>query len=241
MNLDIILIAGDSWAAGECISKSEMQYGGVTEFLCNKGYDVRNLSTPGGSNLQACNTIKNYLTANQTGNIKKIVFWKTEFFREIWFYKSHQLKEELRNGYSVLKDHWVYRPYHQLTEISQRWNIPVYVIGGCSDTVWYDDFEKDFPGVKIICQSVTNYLVNNDHRITDPVFCEFMNGWIDEFLNIVKKCISTNDMKLLISDIEKGQGRLRQFTKHPELFFPDGVHPNRRAQKILFESLIKYF
>ena len=241
-----ILIAGDSWAAGVGIdsddSLAHMKYGGITELLSNRGYQIRNLAKPGGSNLQSCDALKNYLFFNEheIPQIQCVFFWQTEFFREIWYYRSAELKKEFEVGYALLKDHWIYRPYHRLAEISQLWNIPIYIIGGCSDTVWYDDFEKDFPGLKIICQSATNYIINSSHRIPDPVFCQFITrGWSDEFVALVKKDISNKDLELLLHDMTLGKNRIKQLDGNKQFFYPDGIHPNAHAQRLLFDLILK--
>jgi lysophospholipase L1-like esterase len=249
MSSNIILMAGDSWPAG--VYEKENTGGpagpGIAENLQKLGYQVRNLAKPGGSNLESVDRLKDYLACNtqEINNIKFVLFWQTEFFREIWYYRKSNIyssvEKELEPGYTKLRDAWVYRPYYRLSEIGQKWNIPIYVIGGASDTVWYDDFLKDFPGVRIACQSVTNMLVNNDHRIDQPVFCEYMTGWIDEgdFLTTIKENISNRDLQHLLTDIELGESRVQTFKDHPELFYPDGMHPNKVAHNLIFEFLKK--
>ena len=240
-----ILIAGDSWGAGIPLVHSDasldLVYGGITDLLTTQGFQVINLSKPGGSNLQACDRMNDYLRFNspkQISQIKTIIFWKTEFFREIWHYRPNDLEKELSHSYSTLRDHWVYRPYHRLAEISQQWNIPIYIIGGCSDTVWYDDFEKDFPGVKIACQSATNYILTGNHNIDHPVFCEYLNGWVDPFLELVKPKTSGKELEIMLNDMELGFDRIRLFNEYKDVFFPDKTHPNTEGQKILFNLLL---
>jgi hypothetical protein len=245
VNDKIILIAGDSWPAG--VWEKDVNYPvhpGICSHLINLGFHVRNLAKPGGSNLESIDRVEDYISCNpkEISNIKFILFWQTEFFREVWYYRRHPLEKELAQGYAQLKDHWIYRPYYKLTELSQQWQLPIYIVGGASDTVWYDDFEKDFPGVKIVCQSITNMLINNCHRIDQPVFCEFIPGWIDEgdFLNLVKKNITNLDLKILLEDMELSKQRLKEFSAHPELFYPDGLHPNSVAHQKIFDFLIQH-
>ena len=252
LSKNIILTSGDSWAAGEWLHRDhpdsdDPTYGGVYKNFVEYGYQVINLSKPGGSNLESVDRVKDYLRCNRhlTADIKFILFWQSEWFREIWYYRQNSLSlanldQELKHGYAIVKDHWIYRPYYILSELSQQWQIPIYVIGGASDTIWYDDFEKDFPGVKITCQSATNLIFSNDHRIDEPVFCQFIPGWIDEggFLDKIKKNISSEDLEILISDISLGEKRMDQFCSAPHLF-PDNLHPSGVAQNIIFDFLIK--
>jgi len=239
---DNIVLAGDSWAAGVWNESGDKIYNtGFALHLQSLGYNVINLSFPGGSNLQSINRIRDFLRCNQDTKPKFILFWMTEFFREIWYYQAGNINNnELTYAYPELKDRWIYRPYYQLSELYQEFKIPTYIIGGCSDTIWYDNFETDFPGIKILIQSSTNLLINNNHRIDNPVFCQFINGWIDNgnFLEVVKRNISNHDLEILINDIDLGNCRVSQYRDHPELFFPDGIHPNATAQKELFDFAI---
>ena len=246
---NIIVQAGDSWAAGTWGKDSDTPRAneGICQNFIDIGYSIRNLAKPGGSNLESIDRLKDYLRSNQheINDIKFILFWKTEFFREIWYYHPDDTNvpiEELSYRYGSLKDRWIYRPYHRLLEIRTQWNIPIYILGGCSDCVWYDEFEKDFPGVKIICQSVTNLLLNGDHRIQEPVFCEFLSGWIDrcKFLEKIKQDTTKQDLELLLHDMNLGTKRLKSFQENPQFFGSDGIHPNTLAQKLIFEYLMKH-
>jgi hypothetical protein len=244
MESNIILVSGDSWGAGIFDKQHShgFYHGGITKCLIDHGMQVRNLCQPGGSNLSVCERIKNYLICNahEVDNIKGIVFWQIEFFKDYYYYPQTHLKSELEKGYSTLKDQWIYRLYHQLNEYATQWNIPIYVVGGSSDTVWYDNFEQDFPGVKIVCQSVTNYLINGSHTISTPVHGEFITGMCEQFLTATKNKIKSNDLECLLKDIDLGHERLRQLTAHPELFFPDGIHPNQHAHNLVFKLLQKH-
>jgi len=243
-----IIIAGDSWAAGSW-DKHELEIPrskeGTAQNFIEAGYCVRNLAKPGGSNLESVSRVKDYLRFNQEeiDDIKFVLFWQTEFFREISYYlvDDDMLQQELDLGYRRLKDHWVYRPYHELSKISQQWQVPIYVVGGCSDCVWYDEFEKGFPGVKVACQSLTNLLVTGDHRTEDPVFCQFMSGWIDKgnFLSRVRRNIASHDLQILLSDIALGEQRMNTYLQNPEFFSPDGIHPNGHAHHTLFVHLMQ--
>jgi hypothetical protein len=237
-----LIIAGDSWGCGELVVKGEdeISHGGITAYFSDYGYSVTNLSYPGGSNLDAYVRLKHYLTYNSyaSQSIRAVLFFQTEFFREIWHFKTEQLKEELALGYATAKSRWIAMPYYRLSEVSQKWKIPIYIIGGCSDADMYDDFSKDFPGVQVVCQSLVNYLLNNNHKIQSPVFTEFINGWTDEFFNLIKPRSSSKDLELLLADMDLGAERIKQMSNAPEIFYPDGIHPNRVGHQKLFEFLI---
>lgn len=239
----VVVMAGDSWAAGEFqpeITASPLDVG-VSRQLSDRNYQVRNLAFPGGSNLQSVDRLKHWLDSNQHEQVLCVLFWITEWFREIWHFEPHQIRDFFKNDYEHIRDSWIWHPYYRLSELSQRWNVPIYVLGGASDTIQYKDFEKDFPGVRIACQSVTNLIVNNDHTINHPVYCEFVPGFIEkhDFLNRIKKKISNTDLASLMYDMQQGQQRLELFQRHPEFFYPDGTHPNRKGHKIVVDFLLQ--
>jgi hypothetical protein len=241
-----VLLVGDSWPAGElaeCLDPVVL-HRGVQQYFVNDGVSVLNLCSPGGSNLLSINKLDEYLLTNNTNDIC-IIFWVTEFFRNIWWYTDHNnasydrpLQQELNLGYEKLKEHWIYRPYYKLQELAQKYNVTINLLGGCSDTILYDDFNQDFPNLNILCQSLANYIVNDDPCPTDPVFCLFLNNWVDPFLRAIKKTSNTKDLELLVTDIDKGRQRLNLLKENPQWFYPDGIHPNRFAHEKIYKLIL---
>jgi len=238
---------GDSWPAGEWAAGSEdIQHKGIQHYFIEHGFDCLNLCYPGGSNLQSVKRVDNFFL---TGNCKDsdiLIFWMTEFFREIWYHNDlepqNQLKEQLKLNYTKLRDAWIHRPYYRLQDLCEKYNKTIYLLGGASDTVNYPDFNQDYPNLKILCQSITNLILNDQHTIEDPVYCEYLNGWVDPFLSLIKKSNMTNkDLSEFLNDIQKGNDRVKLFSKNKNWFYPDGIHPNRHAHKKLFDFLIKNF
>lgn len=242
MKSDIFIIGGDSWGAGifDKTTHHGFTHGGITKCMIDRGQQVRNLCQPGGSNLSVIERIKNYLICNdhEINNIKGIIFWQIEFFKDFNFYKDWQIVDELAKGYDTLKNQWIYRPYYALSDIAQHWNIPVYVLGGSSDTVQYDNFELDFPGVQIVCHSVTNYVLSES--ADQPVHAEFISSQCEHFIAAVKKKISTKNLQILLEDIDLGHQRLQKLIANPQLFFPDGIHPNQTAHDLVYKLLEKH-
>jgi len=234
-----IIIAGDSWAAGEWNTDATVAHRGLQKFLTDDGHNVVNISYPGGSNLQAVERLNNYIQLNDSLLETIVFFFITEFFREIFYYPEKTsnvcnrvtVLEEIKKGYTKLRDQWVIRPYYRLQKLAQEANIQVYILGGCSDTVRYEDFTEDFPNLTIACQSVTNLIVNDDPMIHTPVFCEYINGHIDPFLKLI-----IPDEQLL-QDMDLGHQRLNVFKNNKKWFWPDGIHPNRLGCIKLYDFL----
>lgn len=245
----IILQCGDSWSVGVYNSHHDGPHfnGSVGQKFIELGYGVRNLGQPGISNLEAITRLEAYSSANpfDLAATKFILFWQTKFPREMLYYLAHDqdsLPPELvsNQGYHVVKDSWIYRPYHRLAKICEKWQVPIYVLGGFGDTVWYDEFKKDFPGVKIICQSVTQLLLTGNHRVSEPVFCPFVPLWINrgQFLDRMKRGITNQDLEMLLHDMDLGAKRMRLWQQNPHLF-PDHYHPNCQGHSIIFAYLLQ--
>lgn len=198
-----------------------------------------NLSYPGGSNLQSFDRLKHYLNCNQheLPRIVAIFFFKTEFFREIFHYGNLELTSELHHGYTQVKNNWSNYIYYKLSDLSQQWGFenPISIVGGCSDALI---LPKEPPGIHVVCQSWTNLIINNEHLVNKPVLTEYINGWVDPFLDLIKPQCSNADLAELTDDIALGNKRIDLMYKHPHYFGPDPIHPNRHSHKILFDFLI---
>lgn len=234
-----IIIAGDSWGCGEwgnSLPHCGISHVGLTKYLLDSGYCVVNLSGPGGSNKYASDRISDFLQVNQQLQISYVIVFQTEWLRDVLIEDPVNLKEDLIHGYIGLKNRLISRFYYKLSRASVKNNIPIHIVGGCGDTIWLDQFEKKYPGLQIICQSLTNLLVNGDHRNPDPVHCIFSKR-DEEKINYIKKHLKTADLELLLDDIDKGSKRVDLWANNKEYFWPDGCHANRQAHQILFEFL----
>lgn len=237
----MILMAGDSWGCGELsVENREMpRHPGLVEYFHQDGVDVINICQLGGSNHESVESIKFFSRFNPylSKKITAVLVWQTEWVRDSKAYNQEQLHQELERGYRALKSRWISRFYYRLAEVSQEFRVPIYVIGGCSDVDWFPDFETEYPGVKLACQSVTNLLLNRDHWIDDPVFWELLLN--REFAVQLKQFNKDLDLLELTDDMEKGLARLKTLEKNPDFFWPDGYHPNRKSLRVLYDFLVQ--
>jgi hypothetical protein len=244
----MLLIAGDSWGLGEWSfpdrSKSMIRcvtHSGLAQYIHESGQTIINLSKPGGSNFESTDSVSNFLFANQNllltkEKISAILVFQTEWTRDCT--NSELLNQpNLNFDYPLIAQQNISKFYYNLSDISKLYNVPVYVIGGCSDAICLDKFSIEYPGVDIICQSLVNLLVTNDHRIADPVYSFFLGEMCESFIVNIKKNSTNSALELLLNDIDKGKNRLNLFKEYPEYFRPDGGHANRFGHKILFEFL----
>ena len=107
------------------------------------------------------------------------------------------------------------------------------MIGGVADTLEPSVVEEY--GIKCICQSTVNLVMTGEHTIEEPVksFVYPLPAYMEELAKLV-------DDKEHFLKIEKmGNDRYQLMLDNPKYFYPDGVHPNRVAYKVLYEHLKK--
>lgn len=231
------LIAGDSWACGEwghnkCRDSNLITHPGLAQFMCDHGHLAINIGVPGGSNIQSVQQIENFLTRNKHLQISAILVFQTEWSREIKYKKSDFVQQWFSQGYIFLRDQLIKDFYQRLSTLSLTFDVGVFLIGGCSDTWAPEQIDNQFPGVQVLCQSMTNLLVCNNNLIPDPVYSYDLST-VTEY----RKKFSGNDLELFIQDLDEGIKRQKLWESSRRYFFPDILHPNRKGHKILFELI----
>lgn len=240
---DTILIVGDSWGIGEYGEPYEdrilnkTSHDGLKQYLVQNNQHVLNLSKFGGSNIESSYRCINFIANNQEyrDNIRMVIAFQTEWGRDLL--DSWHIIECSNTSLENLKIQWTSRFYQRLSEFSVKYNIPVYVIGGCSDTIWLSKFQDEYPGVEIICQSFTNLLINDNHRIDTPILSNYNLHFLDKIISLKKQNVSSQDKEFLLTESKLAKQRINDWKSHPTWFAPDFMHANRYAYEKLFKHL----
>lgn len=225
------LIIGDSWGCGEWQHHSAISppapppgilHKGLEQYLIDAGHLVQNHSIGGSSNYQSISILKsldlykfNNIIWFQTDPIRDVaddpdlVDYRT-FFNEI---NSYQRVVEFQKELLL-------KTYSKLNALGFK----ILCIGGCSKLDL--DLIKSFPNLNPIIPSVIEFLIP-DFNHPETWFSgsrwylhidrQFSIDCIDKFLY----------NKQLQHDLEK----------YPDLFWPDGRHPNRNGHRKIFEYL----
>ena len=236
----MILITGDSWACGEW-TDGEISHGGIAHYLREHGHQVVNLGSGGGSNFESADRIKDFL-ANDNGfkdSVDCVIVFQTEWLRDVLSLWNLNDFHKFNYSYIELGGRTVARFYYNLSEVAMRTSIPIYIVGGCSDTIWLDAFQKEYPGVQIVCQSWMNLMHSGNHRIDQPVFNRFGSN-TELLVNYAKSKLDSQNLKALLADMDALAQRDQQLSSLIEqnLFCDDHTHPNRYAHRQLFEYLL---
>ena len=237
----MIIIAGDSWGCGEVGVPDDtgpfVQFGSVThtgleQYLQDDGYTVINLSVGDASNTDVWNQLNNSLntlkSVGKVSDVDSIFVFQTEWHR------CYRRRLPLN---SVIDIDYIRRIisgyYYRLSGLALKYNVRIGLIGGCSDVLWLDEFEKEYPGVFIACQSIINLCLNNNHRIENPLLDLLPD------LDIVDNMKANNfkNTEFLLAQLTETSERTYNMSQCPQFFAPDFVHANRFAHQKLFDIL----
>ena len=249
----MIVIAGDSWGTGEIPYPNNLENIkkiGLHHYLSLNGHEVLNVSVLGNSLFNTINDIisvvNQLLMQQRLSELTDVFIFQTEWHRD--FKINNQSLGDLAkidnryltpvecnlNFIRTVISRWQYR----LSEIAQKYNFRVGLIGGCSDTMWLDNFEEEYPNVYVACQSVTNLCLNNNHRIDKPVFAARIPP---ELLNAYKNDSAFNDadLEFILDHSDQGNQRMQLWKDNKEWFWPDGVHLNKVGHQKLYNFLLE--
>jgi hypothetical protein len=235
----MILIAGDSWACGEWNrsihsewNTMNIQHGGLSQYLIENDRPALNIGIGGVSNFHTIIWLTNFFKSNLhlVNQISTIIVFQTEWDRDKDYFDVGN------DGYTLTKNKWLSQFYYNLSSLSQQLDIPIWIVGGCSDAIWLDRFSEEYPGVQVVCQSFTNLLLNDNHRTDTPVH-SILTDKNNDLISAIKKQSDSADLSELIADMDRGAARLNTWKSNREWFWPDGRHANRIGHKKLFDFL----
>jgi hypothetical protein len=259
----MIIIAGDSWATGEIGLDCNRTHGGLAQYLVENKHEVINIGEGGSSNNSVISKLEIVLPASLAFNkkIDKIFVFQTEWDRDFnaeltrginffEFYNDRHSRLFKRLGYHYddsvdffkvvnistprdIEHRLISHFYGRLSELSQYYNVPIWLIGGCTD-ILHAQMQETYPGLNVACQSMHSLLMYNNSEITDDVVLSFYdNQHIQKWM----KTQFSNNLDELIYLYNLGLRRQEQWKNNRELFWPDGNHANRKGHRILYEFL----
>jgi hypothetical protein len=241
------LIAGDSWGVGEWLRGDKRNptsgnfmntsHGGLAQYMAEDGHTVQNISQGSVGNTFISASINKHLQVQSIKNKQypdRIIVFQTTYTRDYKFrFEEDWSKLTEANSLAHI---WMARFYTHLSDLAQQYSVPVYLVGGLSDTVWLDRMQLHYPGVFVACQSMVNLLVNDESRVTDPVYSWYTADSIN-MIEEMRKILPADKFSDLMDQIDLGVNRQNMLSMYPEYFFPDGAHPNREGHNKLWQYL----
>jgi hypothetical protein len=225
-----IAIFGDSFANGETDGSQKLNHLGLTQYLFDDGHFVVNFSRQGNSNQGVIEDYSYHLRQNLHLKFDIALVFQTEHTRSTRDWINH-----IKSGMSVkeVDVHMSKDYYGELLKSQKTFGVPIYLIGGTVDTLSPDDIEEC--GLKSACQSVVNLVLTGEHLIKEPILSFVFPLPAYDILEVCEDLIDDKEYFLKIEKM--GNDRYQLMLDNPEYFYPDGIHPNRKAYKILFNHL----
>ena len=225
-----IAIFGDSFANGETADIPKLNHLGLTQYLFDDGHFVVNFSRQGNTNNGVIEDYPFHIRQNEHLKFDIALVFETESSRSTSDWINY-----IKSGMSVksVDTHMSKDYYEKLLTQQKQFGVPIYLIGGTTDTLSPEVIKEC--GLKSACQSVVNLVLTGEHLIKEPIlsFVFPLPAY-----DILDECEDLIDDKEYFLKIEKmGNDRYQLMLDNPEYFYPDGVHPNRKAYKILFNHL----
>jgi hypothetical protein len=229
----MIIIAGDSWGCGEWSLEHKLTHTGLEQYLQDDGYKVINISYGGSSNDDVYKLLSNCLyilsCVTNISEVKNIFVFQTEWHRD--HHRYHSLADsifDINYIHTVMSNY-----YYRLSQLAMKYNVRIGLIGGCSDTIWLDKFEIEYPGVYIACHSMINLCLTDNHRTDNPAYNLLYPVNLAEEIEKA----NTQNKQFLLDQLELTMNRAKNLKNYPQFFAPDFQHPNRHGHLKLFDIL----
>ena len=233
----MILIAGDSYGCGEWSKDipSIVVHKGLEQYLVDDGKEVVNLSKGGCSNFDTAERLSIWFDLNQdrVSDVECVIVFQTEYSRD---FKKYQNEQWNISKFTDIADRWIGRFYARLSQLAEKNNCDIYIIGGISDTLWFDNMSDDYPGCHLLCQSLTNLLLYQQSKVDTPVLSWYWSN-AEDFLQQAKSVLPSSEIVTMVDLIAEGRKRETLVGECPEMFYPDGKHPNRQAHLMLYNFI----
>jgi hypothetical protein len=208
----------DVHSINDAIGNHTLVHTGIQQYFEDMGCRIKNISRGGASNNYAIKA----LSSIDLSNFTTVIWIQTDPIRDLQPYVN--LQSEFTTFEQLLEKQksFLTKTYSDLNSMGKK----IICLGGCSKL----DLEliKEFENLVPLIPSIIEFLC--------PEF-QHPTTWISDWDKDVDRLkFSLNDLDKLLCN-KKIQDSLFE-DRFRELFWPDGMHPNRHAWKIVFDYLI---
>ena len=228
-----IVITGCSWGCGEW-NHGDIAHCGLAEYLTQDGYNVVNLSEPSSGPIHLINPLNRFLEYNSHLDIEHIFLIQSDIGRNFTTRVGTGNNRPQHDDIAVVWDDQltlennikgIYRQfYSRLNVIGKYRKKSINLIGGLTDLVI--DYANDFENLNFLipswCQLVDSTIPNLS--LIDIMSLEYLNN-------------NYNNKAEILPLVEQSLARSNFWKKHPNMFWPDGIHPNRHGHKVLYDAI----
>ena len=217
-----IAIYGDSWACGEWVGDAlktkthiEPHTNYIAKYLSENNFDVSTYGIPGGSNMETYQKIRSPLTGIDNFDIGIVIV--TEPFRD--FYMPH-IKYNKQKSFNTNCEFII----TSFLTFLEKYKHKIILVNGLHEL----EKQKGFIAHLSWCKT----LVPNEDWPRYYAYGPNINDFIDQ--------IDKNSVLYDIDEnIQKQELFYNYLIQYREYFFPDGIHPNKKAQQILVQKILE--
>ena len=216
-----ILITGDSWSQGEWDgypNNYRCTHGGVQQYLVEAGYTVTNVGQGGNDNKQSLNTLFDI----DLNNFDHCIFFFSDVLRsittkDIAVYSPNDLLEIYTN--EIIS---------KLVSLKENTNCKLTVIGGYGKCIPTIEHTIDY-----LIPSLLEFLI-------DEVDVPYAIGGANWSRMLVEQgtALSIKQKQQWSDILDQAFQKEIILQKNNKFFWPDGIHANRHAHKLLTDYLI---
>jgi hypothetical protein len=223
-----ILICGDSWGCGEIavsLPHPIVTHPGLQQYLLDDGWEVENISIPGGSNRDTVEKVKKI---ENIDDFKYIIWFQTDPIRDLRPYNTlpqiFTSVDALLQTYTIM----VNQTYEELNQLGR----PILTIGGHGEI---DPCIHSYSNLIPAILNTYEFLI--PHKKTFSVVRE--SDWLHNFLKALgAKRLET---RFEIADfLVKAYRSIHDITTDYKIF-PDHSHPGRYSHKLIFDFLKEHY
>lgn len=215
-----IIVIGDSWACGEWGTSAAGEYcilhGGLAHYL-SANHEVVNLGEGGSCGMYAANMLK-----NAYDDSVDLVFWfKTDPLRST---DDRVFTQDKVTFDDIVRENCLCteKIYKQLNDM----DIPIHCMGGCAKLNL--DLMKNYSNLIPYIKSIAEFLIPD---YSHPEL------WISSWIKHINNRVDLDSLDKLLAG-KREQDRLFDYK---DLFWPDGLHPNRHGHKLLYDKICDDF
>jgi lysophospholipase L1-like esterase len=246
-----IFIAGSSWARGEWAQNNPVvQHDGIKQYFADVGYTVIDASQARSYHSRVINRLDRKLGLYYTpGDI--VIFIMADPLLDLIMpelaglrikrtlnHKNLPLLTESvkqRGGLISLIRYQQHQIYHQLNEVAKKYDAQVCCIGGTYNvnTNLLVNYSNLLPTVVSWIHLLAGHY--DEHPGTDSPEFGITYTWGLNYINLdTYNTFFADQIRQEFDTISDTTGIMKEL-----IFHPDGLHPNRKGHKILFDYLVK--
>jgi len=201
-----------SKSIGNCV----LLHRGLEQYFVDDGHTVINISIGGGSNVNIINRLTNLV--NQQIGHSLIIWIQTDPFRDLHPYTNFKKDFSTYEQLILWQTSQLNSIYTQLNELGSK----IYMLGGCSKLNL--SLLSEHKNLVPLFESITEFLLPS---YTHPEI------WCSDWYKLIDKQFDIDSINKLVYN-KKIQDSLLDY---PDLFWPDGRHPNRFGYKKIFDYI----